>query len=122
MTYFIKNKLTVVNLSLNIHSSLPAKMNLFQLLLAITLFTTVLSEPRRFDNYKVYKINVQSEDHLKILRTLEQDTTDEYDFWNSPIIGRNTDIMVPPEKTEDFEKMIKNFNMDFGVKVSNLQE
>lgn len=96
-------------------------MNLFQFLLAITLFAAVFAA-KRFDNYKVYKINVENKDHLNILRTLEQDTSDDYEFWNSPIIGRNTDIMVPPEKTEDFEKMIKNYNMIFDVKVSNLQE
>jgi len=82
----------------------------------------VLTEPKRFDNYKVYQIKVGSKDHLNILRELEQDTSDEYDFWNSPIMGRTTDIMVPPGKTVDFEKMMKNFNMDLGVKVSNLQD
>lgn len=101
---------------------IAAKMKGLQLILSVTLFTVVLTEPRRFDNYKVYEVNVLNKDHVNILRTLERNTTDDYDFWNSPIVGRNTDIMVPAEKAADFERMIKNFNMEIGVKVSNLQE
>ncbi len=98
-------------------------MKLLQLILSVTLLcTAVLSESKRFDNYKVYEVKVLNEDHVNILRSLERNVLDEYDFWNSPIIGRNTDIMVPPEKSEDFEKMIKDLNMDIGVKISNLQE
>lgn len=97
-------------------------MTLLQIILSVTFFTTVLTEPKRFDNFKVYEIKVSDKDHVDILRSLERDTTDGYEFWNSPIVGRSTDIMVPPEKTEEFEKMIKNFNLDIGVKVSNLQE
>lgn len=93
-----------------------------QLIFAVTLFTAVVTETQRFENYKVYEVKVLNKEHVNILRSLERNTTDEYDFWNSPIIGRNTDIMVPGEKAEDFEMMMKNFNMDIGVKVSNLQE
>lgn len=97
-------------------------MSLFQWLSVLTIFTVVLAEPIRFDNYKVYGVKVLDNDQLNKLRRLEQDTSDEYNFWNSPIINRTTDIMVTPERTEDFEKMMKSLNIDFGVKVSNLQE
>lgn len=96
-------------------------MDLLQLFLAITSLTAVITVPQRFDNYKVYGIKVLNKDHLNILRTLEQNSY-EYDFWNSPIVGRTTDIMVSPEKIEDFEKMMKNLNLEMDVKVSNLQE
>lgn len=97
-------------------------MKLLQLILSVTLFTAVLTESKRFDNYKVYEIKVLNKEHVNILRSLERNTSDGYEFWNSPIIGRQTDILVPPEKTKDFEQMIKDFNMDIGLKVSNLQE
>ncbi|KAJ6632757.1 Zinc carboxypeptidase A 1, partial [Pseudolycoriella hygida] len=97
-------------------------MTLLKLILSLTLFTVVVTEPQRFDNYKVYEIKVENKDHVNILRSLEGNASDEYDFWNSPIVGRNADIMVSPEKTDAFEKMMKNFNMTVGVKVLNLQD
>lgn len=101
---------------------MASKMNLLQLILSVTLFTAVVTQTKRFDNYKVYEVKVLNKDHVNVLRSLERNTTDDYDFWNSPIIGRNVDIMVPPEKTKEFEKLIRNYDMDIGVKVSNLQE
>lgn len=97
-------------------------MKLLQSILFVAIAAVVSTEPQRFDNYKVYQIKVLNEDHVNILRTLERNVTDDYDFWNSPIVGRNTDIMVTPEKTDDFERMIKSFNMDIDVKIPNLQE
>lgn len=97
-------------------------MKLLQLILSVVLFTAILAEPKRFDNYKVYEVEVLNKEQVNILRSLERNTTDGYEFWNSPIIGRRTDIMVPPEKIDDFEQMIKHFNMDLAVKVFNLQE
>lgn len=98
-------------------------MKLLGSFLPLTLFiVTVLAKSQRFDNYKVYEINVQNEDHVNVLRSLEEDAWDRYDFWNSPIIGRTTDIMVSPEKAKVFESMIKSLNMDLTVKISNLQE
>lgn len=97
-------------------------MKLLQSILFFALVAVLSAKPQRFDNYKVFEIKVLNEDHVNILRSLERDATDDYDFWNSPIIGRSADIMVKPEKSDEFERMIKNYDMDIDVKISNLQE
>lgn len=97
-------------------------MKLLQTILFVSLVVAVSAKLQRFDNYKVYEIKVLNEDHVNILRSLERDTNDDYDFWNSPIIGRSADIMVKPEKSDEFERMIKNYDLDIDVKIPNLQE
>ncbi|XP_037037661.1 zinc carboxypeptidase-like [Bradysia coprophila] len=97
-------------------------MKLLASILFVVLAAVVSAKQQRFDNYKVYEVKVSNEDHVNILRSLERDTADDYDFWNSPIIGRSADIMVAPEKTGDFEKMIQNFGLDIDVKIPNLQD
>ncbi|XP_058445792.1 zinc carboxypeptidase-like [Malaya genurostris] len=97
-------------------------MKLLALILVFaTSIAVVLSEPLRFDNYRVYEASIENVEQLQILQHLEQ-LSDGYTFWESPVqTGMQVDIMVPPQRFADFEKLCLRLNMQSRVKISNVQ-
>lgn len=69
----------------------------------------------RFDNYRVYSVDIENTDHVNQLKSVEN----EYDFWKIGNIGQRSDIMVAPHKIDEFETLIKNMNS--SIKVDNVQ-
>lgn len=90
-------------------------MNRFLIIFVILFFGESLASRIRFDNYRVYSVEIEHAEHLRQLQTLEH----EYDFWKNGKIGQQSDIMVAPHKIDAFEKSIQNMNS--SIKVDNVQ-
>uniref|UniRef100_A0A1L8DQZ2 Zinc carboxypeptidase A 1 n=1 Tax=Nyssomyia neivai TaxID=330878 RepID=A0A1L8DQZ2_9DIPT len=91
------------------------------LLVFIVIVEFSRSERARFDNFKVFTVEVDNDAQLQILRELEK--VSNYDFWKEPTkVGRSADIMVPPHKTSEFEEVMKSLNFRTDLKISNVQE
>lgn len=69
----------------------------------------------RYDNYRVYSVQVENDDQFRQLQSLEG----QYDFWRSGTVGQHSDIMVAPKDVVEFEKFIENMNS--SIKVDNVQ-
>lgn len=95
------------------------KYSLIALLSLSLLITGVSLTKKRFDNYKVYSVKVQNDDQLKILENLERQ---DYDFWESPILGDVADIMVTPDQEQYFESLMDIHKFESSIKIANLQE
>lgn len=80
------------------------------LFLGQSLATTV-----RYDNYRVYRVNVENIDQFHQLKSIEN----QYDFWKSGHVGQYSDIMVAPQNVAEFEKFVANLNS--SLKVDNVQ-
>lgn len=77
----------------------------------------------RFDNYKVYRVIPSNEEHLKVLRNLEEDLLNGYDFWSDPsFVGRPVDIMVPPTLSTEFNDMVEEFEIPTVVYIEDVQK
>lgn len=95
-----------------------------QFLTAITVLlfaiSATLATPARFDNYKVYSVQVESDEHQEHLTNL-QHTSNDYSMWNAIRVGRSADIMVPPHKTAEFHELVASLTLNSTLKIENVQ-
>lgn len=94
-------------------------MNL-RLLFTVLMATSCFAAKARYDNYKLYSMQLQNEEQAKAVVELEQHT-DSYDFWSATSLVRDVDVMVPPHKFGEFEDFLDRFNISFHIKVENIQ-
>lgn len=90
-------------------------MQIVLTLLGILFLEQSLAVTIRYDNYRVYSVQVENSDHLNQLEELGH----RYDFWKSGNVGQHSDIMVAPHEIDEFEKLIDNLNS--SIKVDNVQ-
>ncbi|KAF7282714.1 carboxypeptidase B-like [Rhynchophorus ferrugineus] len=76
-----------------------------------------------FSGYKVYKVTPKTQDHVKFLRGLSDETY--FDFLKHPrSLGDYGDIMVAPEVQGFFETMLRGFSgtgLEFNVTIDDVQ-
>jgi len=93
-------------------------------LLYLFLFFIVAThaEKARFDNYRIYRIQLENEDQLKALRQLAE-TSDSYNFWSYPKkVGTSIEVMVPPHQFSHFSDITKSLSLHHEIIIKNLQE
>lgn len=93
----------------------------FQLTIVLLLAASCFATKARYDNYKLYSLQLKTEEQAKMVVELEH-STDAYDFWTGASLSQDTDVMVPPHKFGEFEDFLDRFNIDFHIKVENIQE
>lgn len=75
---------------------------------------------QRFDNYRVYTLNVTSEEHLQALYRLENDQ--EWHFWRlAHRVGSEADVMVAPAQMLAFKELTEQLQLDSNLKITNVQ-
>ncbi|XP_072929537.1 uncharacterized protein [Epargyreus clarus] len=83
---------------------------------------SVSCEKFRFDNYTLYKIFPENEQHTKILQDI-QNTDVRYDFWTDPTkYAEYVNVLSGPENKVELENVLKANNMKFTVTMPNIQE
>lgn len=82
---------------------------------------SILAEKMRFDHHKVYNLKVENDEQSNVLRQIEETPDGEYVFWDSPAVGRDVDVVVPPQKLYEFEGIMNNFNIFHELKIENVQ-
>uniref|UniRef100_A0A1B0GQ25 Zinc carboxypeptidase A 1 n=1 Tax=Phlebotomus papatasi TaxID=29031 RepID=A0A1B0GQ25_PHLPP len=94
------------------------------LVLSVVIFLAFSNgEKARFDNYKVFSVEVKNEEQLKVLREMEEAPFSSYDFWKAPgKVGHPVDVMVPPHKSSEFEEIMSSLKFETKLKISNVQE
>lgn len=122
----IEGTLTIVNinclLSVLLHRTAIFRMNLLSGLALALVVAVISAEKMRFDHHRVYKVNVENEEQMNVLRQLEETPNGEYSFWDSPRAGHFVDVVVPPDKLYEFGGIMNNFNIVNELKIENLQE
>lgn len=99
-------------------------LDMFQLVIAFCLvFGLVMaSEKASFDKYRVYSIDVETDEQLQGLLQLQKSPLIGIDFWKSPSgIGRRSDIMVPPHQIAAFNELTEKLKLSKRVMVENVQ-
>ena len=86
----------------------------------ICIFLTVLAlasanaEPKSYDNYKVFRVEIPSEEHLDSLAGLK------VHFWNQGRIGMHADVMVAPHDIPEIEYELKLLGFKYSIMVDNV--
>lgn len=126
---------------LNLTGGLDMKLTIFVVLLC----GIALAEKARFDNYRVYRVQIENEEQLELMKHIEANpngvrtnqclhgnfklieqsnfTYSQYEFWHEPqSIGHNVELVVPPHKFGEWSEFIEKFELQTVMMISNLQE
>lgn len=97
-------------------------MKAFVVLIFVACFVLAFGEKARFDNYRVYSVNVENEAQLKVLNDLEA-YPDGTLFLESPTgVKQIADILVPPHKYADISELFETHEIKNRIKTPNLQK
>lgn len=92
-----------------------------QLALVLLMGVSCFAAKARYDNYKLYSMQLTNEAQAEAVAHLEKNT-DAYDFWSGPSMVRDVDVMVPPHKFGDFEDFLATYEITYQIKVENIQK
>lgn len=117
------------------------KFTLCVLLIALSA-SSAWSEKARFDNYRVYTVEIDTHDQLSVLRQISE-TSDsviktihrikwtlancelkfQYSFWDEPVkVKSSVKIVVPPHQFAHFAEIVAKFSFNTNLLENNLQE
>lgn len=97
-------------------------MKLLLLTVFIANFVLAFSETARYDNYRVYAIDIENDVQLNALRDLEK-FRDGIIFVGSPnAIHQDLDLIVPPHKRADISEFFEKYRLKTRIKTKNLQK
>ena len=74
-----------------------------------------------FIRYQVLQVTVKHRSQLETLIKLHE-TDPELDFWTEPRTSRPIDIMVPPHRFDDIVDLITSKDMDYTIKIDDVQK
>ncbi|XP_055711144.1 zinc carboxypeptidase-like [Phlebotomus papatasi] len=90
------------------------------ILLVVLALTS--AEPYRFDQFKVFRVRIEAQEQLDVLRSLKTGPN-SYEYFDEPRhIGQEVDMVVPPFLQSEFDSMITNTKMNKELMINNLQE
>lgn len=96
-------------------------MRLLLLTLILGEFIVIFGEKVRYDNYRVYSINVENEQQLRVLRDLKN-SRDGILFMETPIgLQKTIDIVVPPYKFKSISALFETYKIRNQIKIEDLQ-
>lgn len=100
------------------------KLTLVLTAMASCLMVAIDAAQFRFDNYRVYKIKVETEAQLLALQDIENGGSFEggFDFWKSPAMGDEAELMVPPFEMPRFSSIINMLGMKSQLKIKDVQQ
>lgn len=91
------------------------------LLLIITLIV-IAAEKARFDNYRVYSIEIENEEQLQMVQQLENHQ-DGLLFLIPPlVVPMRVEVVVPPHKFADISELCEKSSIKNEIKIDNLQK
>ncbi|XP_043463180.1 zinc carboxypeptidase-like isoform X2 [Leptopilina heterotoma] len=95
-------------------------MRLFLNILFTIAVVLATDEKVTFENFKVYRILPQTEQHVDLLNQIKQD--DNFLFWNGPaFVNNSVDLMVAPEQTIEFENRMNFIGINYNTFIENVQ-
>lgn len=90
-------------------------------LLAALSPALVQAEMARYDNYRVYKLNIESVEQLQLLQLIEHHS-DGYTFLSDPVnLNTTVKLVVAPHKAAEFGEFNQRFSLNAEVAFENLQ-
>lgn len=69
----------------------------------------------------MYHVTPKTKSEQSHLRSLSQ-STESYDFWSMPKkLGERSDVLVPPDDQDNFEKYLQKFDIDYYIAMDNVE-
>lgn len=89
-------------------------------LFLISTITGLTAEKDRFDNYRLYTVQIDTLEQLHVIHNLEANS-DGYLLWNHPVLGDSVDIMLAPHKLTEFSELTRFHEFQARLKMKNVQ-
>ncbi|XP_055307071.1 zinc carboxypeptidase A 1-like, partial [Sitodiplosis mosellana] len=97
-------------------------MKFLALAIVFACFVACLGEKARYDNYRVYSIEVENEQQLEVLKDFESGPNG-ISFLETPTgIQQTAEIIVPPHKFADIVDLFEKLKLKNHLKIANLQK
>lgn len=97
-------------------------MKLFELTIFVACFAVVFAEKARFDNYRIYSVNIENDEQLNVLRDLQNYPDGITIQTMSDRVGQAVHLTVPPHKFADISELFETFKFKNQIKTENLQK
>ncbi|CAG4957138.1 unnamed protein product [Colias eurytheme] len=95
---------------------------ILKLILLSVFSVIVVSQKVRYDNYSLYKIIPETDDHVDFLKDLHEES-DGLDFWIPPSnVGEYVSLVASPERKHELEHSLKRRDINYNVMLQNIQE
>ncbi|XP_059191638.1 carboxypeptidase A4 [Centropristis striata] len=89
----------------------------------LLVLVAAASAERLFIGDQVLRVNVESEEQIKLLQELETQEEWELDFWLSPVSSElPVDIRVPRSAVSAVTEFLRTHNIPYSVLINDLQE
>lgn len=97
-------------------------MRAVKLVMFFASFSVIFGDKARFDHYRVYSIEVKTEEQVNVLQELENQQ-DGLTF-TRPATATDTvaEIIVPPHKFADISEFYEKFNLTNQIIIDDLQK
>lgn len=93
------------------------------LLVIVSIFLIAISaEKARFDNYRVYSVEIINEQQLKKLQQLENHQDGLLFLIPPMVVPMRVEILVPPHKFADISDLCEEHGIANEIKIDNLQK
>lgn len=89
-------------------------------LIAAAVCVSCGADEARFDNYRLYQLNVSTEAQSLELHQLEEQN--RYEFWSLPKLHGLASIMVAPHQRADFADLVEGLQIESELTVENVQQ
>lgn len=88
----------------------------------IGLFLIVVGEKIRYDNNRVYSVNIENEQQLKVLLNFEK-SHDGVSFFETPSVVHKipSEIVIPPHEFANISDLFGTHGIKNWLKIDNLQ-
>lgn len=97
-------------------------MKLFILAIIVTCLAAVSSEKARYDNYRVYAVEIENQQQLKLLQDIEIQR-DGILFIKFPTnTQQRAELIVPPHKFGEIKTLFEAHNIKNWIEVDDLQK
>uniref|UniRef100_A0A1L8EGB4 Zinc carboxypeptidase A 1 n=2 Tax=Haematobia irritans TaxID=7368 RepID=A0A1L8EGB4_HAEIR len=84
--------------------------------------SVVEEEKVRYDNYKVYKLNIKNKTQLSVI-DLIQDISEKYNIWKEyDEATKEIHIMVKPTEDKNFKQLLEIYGFQSELLIENVQE
>lgn len=78
----------------------------------------VVGDMARYDNYRLYRVHLQTEGHVKIFQEIEE-RSDSYTFYgHARSVGQQLTIMVAAHKIGEIGDILQQYNIEHVILVS----
>lgn len=90
-------------------------------ILVLLAATSAFAEKVRYDNYKVFSVNIGDESHLATLQEFQNEQG--VIFWEPPVkVNSKVNVAIPPQQLENFKDVMIAAKITFNVMIENVQD